>query len=156
MLDQIEKELNGELKSKFEGFDIEPFPAKFEDYSFTSHNGCLLIRYNGSSFSNQNTVLAANQSETYTYSMIMGIRYCNSFKDCYKWIKLLKDTLNGLTICGYRIVLKQVKFLEEIDTDLWWGVSFSLVQEFEDKNKKDYWWEDRAKIIDALVQPIVH
>ena len=155
MLDQIEKTLNGELVTNFEGFDVESFPAKFDEYNFTSHNGCLLIRYDGSSFSNQNTLLAANQSETYNYSIIMGLRYEN-FKACYKWIKQLKNTLLGFTVCGYRIVLKQIKFLDEINSDLWWGVSFSLVQEVTDENNKDYWWEDREKILDRLVQPIIN
>lgn len=146
MLDTIEKTLNKILSKNFEGFEIDSFPAKFEDYNFTSHNGCLLIRYEGSDFSNQNTITAVNQSETYTYSIIAGFRFCNSSKDCNKWIKLIKQVLQGYLINGYRTVIKRIRFLDEIEGDFWYGCTISLVYETKDLNSKnEYWWAEEHK-----------
>lgn len=126
MLEQIELTLKEKIKSIFESFDVVSFPTNFKDFSFTSSSGCVLLRYDASAFSNQQSVWQVTQEETYEYTIFLGVRSCYNFEESYPYLEKLKLALQGLQVNGFKVILKKRSFVEEISGDLWWGLIVNL------------------------------
>jgi len=127
MLEIIEDKLTEKLKEGFEGFDIESFPADFKSYSFTSPTGCILLRYDASAFSSQQSINQVSQKETYEYAVFLAVRGCYTFKDSYPYLKRLKNALQGLDINGFKVILKKRSYIQQKTSDLWWGTIINVV-----------------------------
>ncbi len=126
MLDNIEKELIKNIEAIYPNFDVTSFPLDFERYDFTSHDGCALVKYQGSTFSEQNTVWEVSQDETYEYKILLGLRYLRSFKDANPVISNLKKILQGLLIVNHKVTLKMIKFEGVDNGDLWFSITINL------------------------------
>lgn len=120
MLDIIENSILDKIKETFPEFEIDSFPVAFEDFTYTSPTGCILVRFENSDMSNQNTVCAVMSDETYNLTVFASIRYAQKHSDCYPFLIKLKSLLNGLPILNKRLVLKKQSFETEIAGDLWY------------------------------------
>ncbi len=133
MIKTIENSILSKLKEVFKKFEIDSFPTDFENYTYTSPNGCILVRYESSNIENQTALTAVNSNETYTFSIFISIRYAKKHSDCYDPLSKLKRTLNGLSILHKRLVLSKREFLDEINGDLWYGYSVSITLPITDE-----------------------
>lgn len=102
MLGVIERKITEKLESSqlLCGMNIEPFPAEFEDYNFTSALGCILIQYAGEDFDEPETLSLTAQTDTYSYIVYVGLRSLSSLNEAYPVLKEVKDLLTGLRIDG--------------------------------------------------------
>lgn len=133
MLKTIETSIKERLRKVFPKFEIDSFPKNFDKYKFFSHNGCLLVRFENSSCSSQNTVTAVNANETYNFTIFAAFRYATKHFDCYDDINALKTILNGLPVLNKKLVLNKTDYETEINSDLWYSLSVSITFPMKDE-----------------------
>ena len=133
MLKQIETEILNKIKENFPDFEVDSFPADFSTYVVTSHVGAILLRYEKSNMSNQNSVWAVNVDENYNFSVFVCFRYAQKHSDCYEDIKKLKTILNGFQILSKRAQVNNIQFEDEINGDLWYTYDISLTLPLTDE-----------------------
>ena len=103
MLTNIEKELIQAIENIYPDFDVASFPLDFDRYDFTNHDGCALVKYQGSTFSQQNTVWEVSQDETYEYKILFGLRYLRTFNEANPVISNIKKILQGLLVVNHKV-----------------------------------------------------
>lgn len=123
---QVENILLSELKKALPEYDVESFPTKFENYTFTSPNGCVLVKYVKTSFSQQNTIWNVTQDSTIKFSIIAGFRGLNEYSQLHEPLQKIKEVLTGLEIAGRKVFLTDEQFLAEINTDLYCGITLNI------------------------------
>lgn len=123
---EIESMLIEVLKEEYPEFDIIPFPIDFAEYDFTNHDGCILLKYENSTYGSQNTVWDVRQDETYQYKILCGLRYLTSFNQANPYISKLKELLQGLFVVNHKCTLKQVKIEGVENGDLWFSITVNL------------------------------
>lgn len=128
MFDEIEDLILARLKEveMFRGFDILPFPENFEKFSFLSGRGCLLIKYDGSTFTDPQTINFVRQNETLEFSVIAGFRYQRTLKEVYPMLKAIKKTLTGLRYNGKQLYPKKRQYIGHVKGDLYYGYVFAI------------------------------
>lgn len=128
MIETIENQIIETLKQNetFKGFDIEPYPENFDRYNFLSAKGCILVRYDGSIYTEPETLVKINQSETYEFSLIAGIRYQEIFSKNYPVLKEIKKGLTGLQIREGKLYPKKLKYLGQKDRTTYYGYVFAI------------------------------
>lgn len=136
MLTEIENALIENIKAVYQNFDVTSFPLDFERYDFTNHDGCALVKYQGSTFSQQNTVWEVSQDETYEYKILLGLRYLRTFQEANPVISNLKKILQGLLIVNHKVTLKMIKFEGVDNGDLWFSITINL--KLLTYNRKEY------------------
>gem|GEM_PF-4916459 len=141
MINLIENTITEALKKKFTESQIDSFPVNFEDYSFTSYDSCILIRFEDASFSSQKSITRVNSMQTYNLTVFAGIRYAMKHSESYPFLKEIKKVLNGLPILSKRLVLSRIKFEAEISGDLWYSFSVNIelpvIDEYGDLSEAD-------------------
>jgi hypothetical protein len=133
MIDTIEKTILKKLSSIFKEYEIDSFPVDFEQFVFTSPKGCLLLRYENHSVSEQTTLNAVNANKTYNFTLFAAVRYARKHTDCYQLLTDLERTLNGLTVLNKRISVKNGKFETEINGDLWYSFQINITLPLKDE-----------------------
>ena len=130
MIETIENAIIERLKSDpdFKGMDIEPFPANFEEYNFTSEFGCILVRYAGETLSDPQTLTITTQTNNYTFKIALGLRYLTLLKEAHPFITKIKQLLTGYVINGKRLFVSDINYAGKV-------------------NKSDNFWEITVKII---------
>ncbi len=136
MLTEIENALIENIKAVYQNFDVTSFPLDFERYDFTNHDGCALVKYQGSTFSEQNTVWEVSQDETYEFKILLGLRYLRIFSEANPVISNLKKILQGLLVVNHKVTLKMVKFEGVDNGDLWFSITINL--KLLTYNRKEY------------------
>lgn len=126
MLTNIEKELIQAIENIYPDFDVASFPLDFDRYDFTNHDGCALVKYQGSTFSQQNTVWEVSQDETYEYKILFGLRYLRTFNEANPVISNIKKILQGLLVVNHKVTLKMVKIEGTDNGDLWFSITINL------------------------------
>ena len=129
MIELIENEIIEKLRTSemFEGMDIDSFPAQFEDYSFLSALGCLLVQYNGQSFTDPETLAKVSQTDTYTYIIYVGLRSLSFLREGFPVIEEVKDILTGFVINGGKLYPTSIDYVGKPNpTDNFWKVTFKL------------------------------
>ena len=128
-IENIENSIIEKLQASFPVFQTESFPANFSEFSFTRANGCLLVRYQGSSFSGSKAIGFMVQEERIEFSIFIALRYLNSFQEAYPHLKQVKQTLTGFKPEGCsKLQPTKAEFLDEENGDLWYGMTFSLTR----------------------------
>jgi hypothetical protein len=122
----VENKIIEVLKLNFSDFDVESFPANFENYNFTSSKGCMLIKFVNTLYSSQTTVWDVNQDSTVNFEIISCYRSMDNYGQIHKPQQKLKDTLQGLEILGRKIILIKEEFLKEKNTDLYCKLTFKI------------------------------
>lgn len=135
ILSEFENKIINLLQETFPDFTVESFPVKFEEYTFTSPVGCHLLKYNGTKFSNQETIYAVVQNAAVNYSVITAYRGLQTYDEIHKPQKLLRNILRGYEFEGKKITLGSEEFLSEINGDLYMGLEFSI-ELFETEDEK--------------------
>lgn len=131
MLGLIENQIIQRLKSSdmFKGMDIEPFPADFENYNFLSDLGCMLIRYNGEDFTEPETLGATVQTDTYSFTIYLGMRSLTLMNEAYPVIKEIKDLLTGYKINESKMYPASIRYAGKINySDNFWALTFKTKQ----------------------------
>ena len=130
MIETIEDAIIERLKSEndFAGMDIEPFPANFEEYNFTSEFGCILVRYAGETLSEPQTLTVTTQSDNYTFKIALGLRFLTYLKQAYPFLKKIKELITGYQVNGKRLYISDINYSGKI-------------------NKSDNFWEITVKIL---------
>lgn len=131
---EIENLIIETLQKAFHEREVSSFPTKFEDYTFTSPIGCLLVKYNYTNFSEQKTIWQVAQNGTVKFSVIAGYRGLFSFGETHETQQKIRNVLKGLEIFGKKIVLGKEEFLAEINGDVYVGLECSIQIEEEDEN----------------------
>lgn len=137
MLETIENAIIYKLEATFKEYQIESFPADFDSYSFTSAKGCMLVRYDGSTYSKPQTLCVVTQDETYQFSVITGLRYLKKYNEAYPIVKQIKKILTGLNVSGKKLYPKKRSFLSKIGKDLYWGYVFSVTMPTQEEIDED-------------------
>ena len=136
MIEIIENSIKIKLLETFKNYEVESFPADFENFKFFSHNGCFLVRYEGSKIAEQHTVVAVKEDETYNFTVFMALRYLKRHEEVYEKIKDLKKALNGLPILNKRLRITSINYEDVIDGDFWYSVglaiTFPLIDNYPD------------------------
>ncbi|MCD8024747.1 MAG: Gp37 family protein [Candidatus Gastranaerophilales bacterium] len=151
MIDKVEHSILEVLKEQFEEFEVDSFPSNFEDFSFTSPKGCILIRFEDAAFDSQHTVYACTSGGNYKFTIFIGFRYLNKHSESYSYLNHLKTVLNGFEIMNKRITLNKLEFVEDITGDLWYAMSISINLPLSDENEDT---SDQAEILGGLFQGI--
>lgn len=135
MIETIENKILVTLQQAemFKGMEIEPFPEDFDHYNFISELGCLLVRYDGSNYSEPTTLVNVTQEETYEFSVIVGIRYQDNLQKNYPVLDEIKRVLTGVRIREGKLYPKKRKFLGQKDRTTYYGYVFAItLQSFEE------------------------
>lgn len=134
-LQNFENHILSILQEKFPDFTIESFPSKFEEYTFTSPIGCILLKYNRTKFSKQETIWAVTQTAMVNFSVITGYRGLQNYNEVHPMQTLLRNTLKGFEYEGKKITLGSEEFLTEVNGDLYIGLEI-LIDLFETEDEK--------------------
>ena len=134
---QIENAIIDVLKQNFPEREVNSFPAKFEEYTFLSPVGCLLVKYNFTNFAQQETIWFSQQSGIVKFSIIAGYRGLFSYGETHNVQEKIRNTLRGLLIYGKKITINKEEFLSEINGDLYVGLECSLQITEEDENQDE-------------------
>lgn len=126
MIEIIENSIKIKLLETFKNYEVESFPADFENFKFFSHNGCFLVRYEGSKMAEQHTVVAVKEDETYNFTVFMALRYLKRHEEAYEKIKDLKKALNGLPILNKRLRITSINYEDVIDGDFWYSTGLTI------------------------------
>lgn len=139
MLEKIENAIIECLKSqkRLKQYKVEAFPADFSSYSFTTAKGCLLVRYDGSSYTKPQNLNAITQDETFEFSVITGLRALKKYNDSYPVLQIIKETLTGLNINGKKLYPKKREYIDRFKSDLYWGYLFSITLPVQQIIKED-------------------
>jgi len=111
---------------QFKGFQVEEYPDDFKSYQFTSAQGCVLVRDDGSNFAPPETIEKIVNGETIRVSTIVGLRYLPTKAEQYSFIRGLIGELRGLKILEKRLYPVNRKYLGKIDSDHWHGIQFEI------------------------------
>ena len=111
---------------ELKGVDIEPYPADISEFDFLSALGCILVRYDNSSYTKPQTMPCVTQDETLEFSVFIGLRYLKAYRDSYPWLKIIKRLLTGLCVKGKRLYPTKRQFVDLVKGDLYWGYSFNI------------------------------
>lgn len=122
----IEKALIEHLQSHFKDFDVESFPAKFEDYTFSSSVGCLLVKYDKTDYSAQKSIWEVAQDTTCKWTIVAGYRSLQTLGSIHEPQKKLKDCIRGFEVDGYKFILESEQFEAEINGDLYCSLSIKI------------------------------
>lgn len=135
----IEDAILDKLRSskRLEGFLIESFPKDIESFEFTSPKGCILVRYEASNFTTPQAMGLVSQDETFEFSVFIGLRYLQRYRDSYESLRLIKELLTGLLIKGKRLYPKKREFVDLIKGDLMWGYSFNITLPTQEDTTSD-------------------
>ena len=112
--------------NEFKGFDVMPYPLDITKFDFVSSKGCLLVKYEASSFTTPQNLYVTDQTETMEFSVFAGLRYLKNYKDAYKPVEQIKKVLTGLSIKGKRLYPKRRQFVDFIKGDIYWGYTFVI------------------------------
>ncbi len=134
---EIENLIIETLRKAFPEREVSSFPTKFEDFTFTSPIGCLLVKYNYTNFSEQKTIWQVEQNGTVKFSIISGYRGLYSFGETHQTQQEIRNILKGLEIYGKKIVLGKEEFLSEINGDVYVGLECSIQITEEDENEDE-------------------
>lgn len=138
MIEIIENTILENIKSRFEGFEIDSFPVDFEKYGFLSPKGCILLRYEKSPITAQKTVYSVNCDEVYNFTVFMALRYLQKHNQAFPYLKKLKTTLNAMPILTKKLCISEYQFEDEINGDLWYSfdinITFPLKDEYSDSS----------------------
>ena len=126
MIETIENEIIKTLKENFEQFEVDSFPVEFQHFQFTSHTGCLLVRYEDSTSEVQNTLTSVMSNEVHSFSVFLALRYLAKHIQAYQHVNKLRTVLNGLPILNKKLVLNKIEFIDNINGDLWYGAEISI------------------------------
>lgn len=135
MIDIIEKAITDRIKEEFKTFSVDSFPVDFEKFTYTSPEGCILVRFEKSDIIEQQSITSVTSYETYSYSVFFSKRYAFKHSDSYGYLNKLKRVLNGMPILNKRLVLSGREFLDEINGDLWYGYSVYINLPVQDEYK---------------------
>ncbi len=124
----IENAILKRLKESEElkGFDIEPYPVDISKFDFISAKGCVLVRYESSSYTKPQTLACVTQDETFEFSVFIALRYLKKYADSYPWLRIVKRLLTGLRIKGKQLYPAKRQFVDIVKGDLYWGYSFNI------------------------------
>lgn len=127
-IDIIEEAIIEKLKSAkdLEGFTVDSYPKDILSYNTLSPKGCVLVRYEASSFTAPQAFGSVSQDETFEFSVFIGLRYLNKYNESYPYIQIIKTLLTGLSIKGKRLYPKKRQFVDLIKGDVYWGYSFNI------------------------------
>jgi len=123
---QIESSILEALKADFPTFDVVSFPVDFENYSFTSPTGCMLVKFSQTNFNEQYTLWEVNQEGDTLFEIISGYRGLNNYGELHAPLQNLKNSLQGLEVLGRKIILIKEEFLKEINTDLFCKITCKI------------------------------
>ena len=134
---EIENLIIETLQKAFPEREVSSFPTKFEDFTFTSPIGCLLVKYNYTNFSEQKTIWQVEQNGTVKFSIILGYRGLYFFGETHQPQQKIRNILKGIEIYGKKIVLGKEEFLSEINGDVYVGLECSIQITEEDENEDE-------------------
>lgn len=126
MIEQAVEEIKSVLKMGFPTFQVDDYPEDIKKYTFSSPRGCLLVRYDTSTFSAPGVTDLIEQTETMEFPIFFSLRYAHSFKDTYGFLTTLKDVLTGLRIGSGKLYPKKRTYVAKINGDIWWSFLFCL------------------------------
>lgn len=135
MIGIVENIVLNKLKDKFNTFEVNSFPTKFDEFVFTSPKGALLLRFEDVDFQNQETLCAVYSNGSYNFTLFAGFRYLERHQKSYPFLTELKDVLNGLPILNKRLAVEKISFEAEINGDLWYTVQLAVNLPIIDSNK---------------------
>lgn len=126
-LEIIENLIIEKLKATHQDFQVESFPSKFEEFSFTHPLGAILLRYQGSSFSDSQAIGILIQDEKIEFALVIGLRYLSCSQEAYPFLGSIKEALTGFKPQGCsKMQPVKAEFVDEENGDLWYGMTFSL------------------------------
>lgn len=127
MIDTAENAIISLLKDNFTDYDVQSYPAKFEEYRFYNPQGCLLTQFQAANFAKSRDIDVLAQNVTLTFALYAGLRYPRTHKEAYPVLSDLLKTLTGHYVDGFgRLNIQSLSYLDEIDGDLWYGLTCTL------------------------------
>lgn len=128
-IQEIENQIIERLQNTNPDLQVESFPANFAEWPFTHSVGAILVRYQGSSFSESQSIGLVLQDEKIDFTVCIGLRYLNNFQEAYTHLLSVKKALTGYKIEGCtKLQATKAEFITEENTDLWYGITFSLTR----------------------------
>lgn len=130
---EVENVIISSLQTAFPDFECCSFPTKFEEYTFTSPVGCLLVKYDYTQFTTQETVWTVQQSGNLKFSIIAGYRGLQNYKEIHPYQAKIRTALRGLELYGRKFTIGKEEFLSEINGDLYVGLDLGIKITEEDE-----------------------
>lgn len=118
-------------------YAVESFPPDIKKYNFIHPKGCLLVRYDGSTFSKPGTIGAVCQEETLEFAVFAGLRYLHSFSDSYPVLEKVKDLLTALVIKGKKLYPAKLQYVDTLKGDIYYGYVFSVTLPADEIRNKE-------------------
>ena len=96
---EIENSIITKLQENFSDFQVAGFPEKPSEYVLLHPIGAILVRYNGGSYSNTNTISYLSQEKKLEFSVTVVTRNLRSNNGSYETLDKVRNVL-----CGYKIL----------------------------------------------------
>lgn len=130
MLELIEETIINQLKSSelFKGFDIDREPENFANYDFLSEFGCLLISFDGITYTNPQTLSNITQTATYQFNIVIGQRYfpTGTLKDSYEFLSEIHRVMTGARVNDGKFYPIELKYLGKLDRTHYYNYKFNI------------------------------
>lgn len=131
MIQEVEDKIQSALTLEFgknSGFSIEDFPANIEKYQCTSPKGCILVRYNASTFTKPDTINYVSQTELMEFAVFIGLNFLRKWEDAYPYLERIKNCLTGLRINSKQLYPTKRDFIQLLNGSVYWGYIFNIEQ----------------------------
>lgn len=145
---EIDNKIINVLQNEFPNFTVESFPNNFDDYIFSSPEGCILSKYVKRNFSSSKTIGVVNQNAKISFEIFIGRVYLSCHQEIYNDLDKLDATLTAIEIDGFKKAqITDSRLVEEGERILWHAYTI----EFESKNVEQL-PKEKISALDAIYE----
>ena len=124
---EIENCIIARLKNVFPEVLVEGFPDKPSEFILLHPIGALLIHYQGSNYSNTESLSFVTQENKKEFSITIVTRNLRSNNGAYEYLDKVKAALSGFSIDECTSLLPTKDYFISENTGIWqYGINFTL------------------------------
>lgn len=124
---EIENSIIEKLKSEFPDVPVEGFPDKPQEFILLHPIGELLVHYQGSNYTNSNSLGCISQDNNKEFSITIVTRNLRSNIGAYEFLDRVKKVLTGFRPVGCNPMIPLKDFFISENSGIWqYAINFSL------------------------------
>jgi phage gp37-like protein len=123
LITEIEDALIARLKSKVPQLQVDSFPDKPSEFRLLHPKGAILVRYQGSKYSEPQTMGAVVQGRAVEFDIILVMRNLRDHAGIYAHLDAVRLALTGYRVPGCeKFYLTREEFIDETDGIWQYGI----------------------------------
>lgn len=126
-INAIENLIINRLKSAFHDVLVEGFPDKPSEFVLLHPTGALLVHYQGSNYSNTNSLACVTQETKQEFAITIVTRNLRSNDGAYQYLDKIKRVLTGYSFPQCTPLIPTKDYFISENSGIWqYGINFSL------------------------------